>query len=357
MLSIVMSGLNAAQKDLSVTANNLANAGTTGFKRSDASFMDVYSSDPSANPSTEIGGGTTLADISRSTAQGPLKTTGNVTDLAITGRGFFTLARDSGSAVVGADQLIYTRAGNFSVNTAGIIVDSQGNRLQAFQLDQTVDPTTNLASGKPLISSPTTDIVIPTEKGPGKSVVTLNDTVPVGAEVTVSFSGGSIPPRQVTAAEHLAGVMTFESPDLNFQDASTLSASSSANGGVTLGVEYQNIFTQGISIDTKGLINVNYSDGTNSAIGALAIANFPFEPGLRPVGDTNFVPTVDSGAPVMGQGGAPAAGDIRSGMLEESNVDMTEELTQMLKAQQIYNGNARMMQTSVDLVSRIVDKI
>ena len=147
MLSIVTSSLNAAQKDLSVTANNLANAGTTGFKRSEANFLDLYSNDPTADPRTLIGGGTQLGEIDRSTAQGPMKTTGNVTDLAISGRGFFTLARDDGS-------LIYTRAGNFTVDVNGLIVDSANNQLQGFTLGE---------NGVALKSQPLTNLVVPAE--------------------------------------------------------------------------------------------------------------------------------------------------------------------------------------------------
>jgi len=120
--------------------------------------------------------------------------------------------------------------------------------------------------------------------------------------------------------------------------------------------QYLGIFVQSLSIDTKGLINANYSDGGKTTIGAIALASFPYEAGLRPIGNTNFVESVDSGPAVITEAGAPAAGDIRSGALEQSNVDMTAELMQMLKAQQVYNGNARMMQTSVEMVSRIIDK-
>ena len=139
MLSIITSGLNAAQKDLSVTANNLANAGTTGFKRSEATFLDVYSSDPSSNPRTQVGAGTALGEISRSNSQGQLKTTDNVTDLAISGRGFFTLAREDGS-------VIYTRAGNFTINSSGNIVDSEENKLQCFAVSATGEHASDLSS-------------------------------------------------------------------------------------------------------------------------------------------------------------------------------------------------------------------
>lgn len=424
MLSIVTSGLNAAQKDLSVTANNLANAGTTGFKRSEASFLDVYSSDPSADPKTQIGGGTALGEINRSTSQGPLKTTDNVTDMAITGRGFFTLARDDGS-------VIYTRAGNFTVNVNGAIVDSAENQLQLFQLDKTIDPATNLPTNKPLTKEKTTSAIIPAEKSPGKARINLNENVGEGTKVSLKVDGVAVSdpaPVTVTASDLLAGYVTFESPTISSKVAQKVSGSFDvANLSVPLGAnnagrtlliksgdaivkrvtltgtetsplsvdvpkkysssvaslsavydngdpvpagltssgtpdrnttaEYQQVFVQGLSIDTKGLVNVNYSDGSKSPIGSIAVATFPYEPGLRPVGDTNFVQSVDSGQPYMTEAGAPAAGEIRSGVLEESNVDMTAELMQMLKAQQVYNGNARMMQTAVELISRIADKL
>ena len=355
MLSIITSGLNAAQKDLSVTANNLANAGTTGFKRSEASFLDLYSTDPSSNPRTQIGGGTTLGDITRSTGQGPLKTTGNVTDLAITGRGFFTLARDDGS-------LMYTRSGNFIVNTSGVIVDSQSNPLQCFKVD---------ASGNPAIDQALTSVTVPTEKSPGQARVSLsnNTNITVGSGVSLfdTTTNTNVGSTTVSASDLAAGYVTITSSSLNSglfdkaagSDNRVVSYYQPTGLASQLGAvpQYQSNFTQGLSIDTKGTISANFSDGTSSPIGGIAIANFPYEPGLRAIGDTNFAQSVDSGQPAMTGAGAPAAGEIRSGMLEESNVDMTAELMQMLKAQQVYNGNARMMQTSVDLVSRITDKI
>ena len=348
MLSIVTSGLNAAQKDLSITANNLANAGTTGFKRSEANFLDLYSNDPTADPRTLIGGGTQLGEIDRSTSQGPMKTTGNVTDLAISGRGFFTLARDDGS-------LVYTRAGNFTVRADGVVVDSQNNFLQVFNLDST---------GKALVGQDTTFATVPAEKSPGLAKFSLldasgnvRDDIPVGSNVTFKLGGSPVgSPYSVTAADRLAGFVTLTSDQFNSGVANQISASID-NGGPDVKGEFQKVFVQGLEIGTKGLINVNFSDGSKTAIGSLAIATFAYEPGLRPVGDTNFAQSVDSGDPIMTEAGAPAAGDIRSGMLEESNVDMTAELMEMLRAQQVYNGNARMMQTSVEMISRIVDKI
>jgi len=83
MLSVTMAGLNAAQKEMNVTSNNLANASTVGFKRSYANFGDVFSSDPAANPKTSVGSGVLTSSIARDTTAGALKTTGRVTDMAI----------------------------------------------------------------------------------------------------------------------------------------------------------------------------------------------------------------------------------------------------------------------------------
>ena len=114
---------------------------------------------------------------------------------------------------------------------------------------------------------------------------------------------------------------------------------------------------QGISINAKGLIAATYSDNSIRYPGFLAIANFPNSSALKAIGNSNYIATGDSGAAVIGSGGAPNAGDVMSATLEQSNVDITQELMKMLRAQQLYNGNARMLQTSVEVASRLTDKI
>ncbi len=89
MLSVTMAALNASQKEMNVTSNNLANASTVGFKRSYANFGDVFSNDPASNPKTAVGAGVLLTSVARDTTAGALKSTGRVTDMAIDGRGYF----------------------------------------------------------------------------------------------------------------------------------------------------------------------------------------------------------------------------------------------------------------------------
>ena len=121
---IALSGLNAASADLKNTGNNIANAGTVGFKSSRAEFVDVFAVGFGGISSTAIGGGTRLASVSQQFSQGNIEFTDNNLDLAINGQGFF-LVSDSG------DNLL-SRAGAFSVNRSGNVVNSSGHVLQVF---------------------------------------------------------------------------------------------------------------------------------------------------------------------------------------------------------------------------------
>ena len=101
MIGTTESGLKAAQKNIDVRSNNLANAGTIGFKKSGISFADIFPNDPSSSPKTAIGAGVTTAAVEKSMSQGSISSTGNVTDLAISGNGFFVLG-DTKPAVAAA---------------------------------------------------------------------------------------------------------------------------------------------------------------------------------------------------------------------------------------------------------------
>jgi len=115
---------------------------------------------------------------------------------------------------------------------------------------------------------------------------------------------------------------------------------------------------QSLSIDSNGLIQGSYSGlQIPFPIGYLAIANFPNPGALQPIGNTDFAASGGSGNVSLSAGGSPGTGTVMSGSLEASNVDMTNELVQMIKAQQHYNGNARALQTQVEVASRVTDKL
>ncbi|MBI5461107.1 MAG: flagellar hook protein FlgE [Gammaproteobacteria bacterium] len=121
---IALSGLNAASSDLKVTGNNIANASTNGFKSSRAEFADVYATSIGGVSDTAVGGGVRMSRVSQQFAQGNIEFTNNNLDLATNGEGFFVL-NDNGSSV-------YTRAGAFSIDRDGYVVNSNGQQLQVF---------------------------------------------------------------------------------------------------------------------------------------------------------------------------------------------------------------------------------
>ena len=124
-----LNGLKNAQTELSVIANNLANAETSGFKKSRINFSDIVSSAASANPKLVKGIGSTVQAIDQNFSLGPIQQTGAALDLAIDGEGFFTKV----SPITG--KTFYTRNGNFGMDGGGYITDVQGNRLQVLPVD------------------------------------------------------------------------------------------------------------------------------------------------------------------------------------------------------------------------------
>ncbi len=126
--NIGLSGLNAAQKQLDVTGNNIANVNTTGFKSSRAEFEDVYSATKLGVSSKTIGNGVRLANVSQNFGNGGMNVTGNALDMGIQGNGFFTLSTNG--------SLSYTRAGTFKTDKDGYVTNSDGTaRLQGFAAD------------------------------------------------------------------------------------------------------------------------------------------------------------------------------------------------------------------------------
>ena len=157
--NIALSGLNASQKHLDVTANNIANVNTIGFKGSRAEFADVYSSSVFANAKTTVGNGVQTAAVTQQFYQGALQTTNNALDLAIKGEGFFVTSGDQTS-----QERTYTRAGAFQVNDAGYVTTAQGEYLQVYQVNEdgtpkavSLDSTSSLqipsVAGKPTATS------------------------------------------------------------------------------------------------------------------------------------------------------------------------------------------------------------
>jgi flagellar hook protein FlgE len=130
--------------------------------------------------------------------------------------------------------------------------------------------------------------------------------------------------------------------------------------GSTFGVtsETQNGYTtgqlSGVSVSSTGVIAANYTNGQSTSLGEVAVATFPDDEALQQVDNTNWVQTFASGAPVYGQAGNAGMGTIDSGSLEQSNVDITAQLVNMITAQRAFQANAEMVSTENQITQTVI---
>lgn len=267
-----LSGLKGAQTDMSVISNNIANASSTGFKRSTAQFGDIFASSPTQSTKTVAGQGQRLSGIAQQFTQGNYETSAKTLDLAIVGDGFFMV-----KGAPPASNISYTRNGAFEPTAEGYVVDTMGSHVQLLPVD----------------------------------------------------SDGEITDRTA------AGAIDFRLP-----------AASPTNPDAAL---------INISIGQDGLVTATFADGSNDYLGKVAMANFPAVTGLRPIGDAHWQSTGESGDPVIDAGGTGNMGIIRSGALERSNVDITEELVMLIAAQRNFQANAKAIEGATQLTQTIIN--
>jgi flagellar hook protein FlgE len=405
---IALSGLDAAQSDLNTTANNIANASTTGFKSSDAQFSELFSASGSGLSDTQIGGGVKLSDVKQQFGQGNIQTTGNSLDLALNGGGFFSVS-DGGS-------IQYTRAGSFTTNNQGYVVNSQGQYLQVYAptasggYNTTSLQNLQIPSGDSAPSATTSGSVVynlpANASAPADSTFSASDansynestsmTVydSLGAAHTASFYFVSTGSGTWNAYQYIDGTQVNTTPvQLTYSSSGQLSSVTDAaggtnpqlisfgsytptTGGATLNVTYnlnnttqygstfgvtsetQNGYTtgqlSGVSVSSTGVISANYTNGQSTSLGEVAVATFPDEEALQQVDNTNWVQTFASGAPVYGQAGNAGMGTIDSGSLEQSNVDITTQLVNMITAQRAFQANAEMVSTENQITQTVI---
>ena len=576
MLNVTISGLNAAKKGIDVTSNNVSNSATVGFKLSTSSFADIFPNDPSASPKTAVGAGVSLSAVTKSMSQGSITSSGKVTDLAITGNGFFVLGTgsaqttnsnispypilNSGTITSGYnnyltpayvdpnltikgtgtinnvnvmilnpdpnDQLLFNGYKNikfdsYDPNTGVLRISGSGSiedyqtalRQIQFQTTASAQPGVrkiNFNLGTAIqgpnghyydISSARTDwttakvnaensdyygmkgylatVTSQSENdfiaqklntdswmGGSDNYLKINEALGytkykdqseaegnwywvTGPEAgTPFFIGTGANPQVLTYANFSAGepnnyngaedstemfasggghwndllasqfslpsVIEYNGdPSLKISTSTIIdvgsgspptpvatSTSKALSSGVnvftragdfnidkdgfivnSIGLKLQGYdllstnlnptsiqipFTNGspegilqnLSISSDGILSANYSGQTTPInLYQLSIATFPNSTSLKAIGNTSFMSSGDSGNPSFGKPGDPGYGTILSGSLEESNVDMTSEIVKLIKYQQIYNGNARALQTMTEVASRVTDKL
>lgn len=398
---IALSGLNAASSDLNVTANNIANVNTTGFKSSRAEFADLFPISAYGLSSTATGVGVRTSRVAQQMTQGPINTTSNTLDLAISGEGFFTLS-DNGS-------MVYTRAGAFGTDKNGYVVNAAGQRLQVFP------PTSNGSFDTARLS----DLQLSTSTNPplatGSIDANVNLPSSASAPTTTPFDANDPTSYNYTrstlvydslgtshqAALYFVKGATANSWDVHVQidgtdaGSSTLTYSDSgtmltpANGQITLptytpssgaaamdltldlgqstqyGEDFavnsltQDGYTTGslttIEITAEGIVQARYTNGQATPLGQVALARFPNPQGLQQLGDTSWGETFAAGQPIRGGGDSPNFGAIQSGALEGSNVDLSAQLVNMITAQRNYQANAQMISTADQITQTIIN--
>lgn len=171
--STSMSGLGGAQTELATTANNIANVGTNGFKRSRVAFGDIIATTPLQNQARAIGSGTYVRSIAQQFQQGAIETSDSVLDLAISGQGFFTVKPGQGDAGTS-----FTRNGAFGVDADRYVVDGGGRRLQLF-------PTTNDGSVLTTDLGSTIAARLPLTSGDPKPTTLIKLAVNLPASATI----------------------------------------------------------------------------------------------------------------------------------------------------------------------------
>jgi flagellar hook protein FlgE len=400
--NIALTGLNAANQDLNVTANNLANVSSTGFKASRAEFGDLFASTQRGVSRTAVGNGVSVSEVAQQFTQGNIETTGNNLDIAISGNGFFTLS--TGGA------LSYTRDGQFEMDQNGNVINSQGSNLQVYpplatggfntgglqnltlttnesapQATTTAKITANLPASAKAPIDPTFS---PTDSNSYTNTTSLTTYDSLGAAHTATLyfikgaaanawtsqlyvDGNAVGTQQALTYDSsgnltapAAGLVTFPAytpatganpMNMTFDFSGTKQYGDAFNVSAVSQNGYTTGKLTGISIDQNGVVQARFTNGNSTNLGQLAMANFANTQGLQQLGNQTWAQTNASGQAVMGQAGNSGVGTVASGSLEESNVDTTGALVSMIKAQRDFQANAQMIQTDNQITQTIIN--
>lgn len=419
-MSTALSGLKAAQAEISATSHNIANVGTVGFRSSRVEFADVFSSSPLSNQRTATGSGVQVQRVAQNFSQGNVVTTGNLLDIAIEGQGFFALQPQADSNGVGGGA-VYSRAGAFTMDTHGHVVNGANQQLLCWpvttagvpltnQINQAVPLTIPMQTGAPARSSEVNLVLqLPSDNAmlgnqsaipPAAAFNPADDTtyarrtvVPVyGADGTpvqaeayfVKTASPDATSTDTTYAMHLvidgnevAPTDPLTPSTLTFDGAGNLTAGSALSFGSTEAIAFNltgSTLTSSpfsveqathngaapakltnLELDGAGSVWATYGSGARVALGQIVMANFSNTGGLKVMGKSTFGATSESGQPLTGTAGTAGFGALRSGALERSNVELTEELVNLISAQRNYQASAKAMETSTSLMQTIMN--
>ncbi|HTX23253.1 MAG TPA: flagellar hook protein FlgE [Steroidobacteraceae bacterium] len=408
--NIALTGLNAANEDLSVTSNNLANASTIGFKSSTTEFSSLFASSPTGVSATASGNGVAVAEVAEQFTEGNIETTGNSLDMAVDGNGFFILSDDGA--------LSYTQDGEFQLNADNQVVNNQGQVVQAYpplangsfntgalqdltlttsESAPNATTTVQLTANLPADSTAPADAPFsPTDPDSYTNTTSLSVYDSEGAAHTATlYFAATATPGTWDVYEYIDGNAVNTTPaTLSYNSSGGLTGATNPGGGAATGgtidfgtytpatgaaamnmafnfsqvTQYggsfgvtavqQNGYTTGqltgISVSQTGVVQAQYTNGNSVNLGQVALANFADTEGLQQDGNQNWSATQASGPPVNGVAGASGFGTIASGSLEQSNVDTTSALVEMITAERAFQANAQMIQTEDQVTQSII---
>ncbi len=429
--STALSGLNAASSDLDIVGNNIANSNTAGFKASRGEFADIFAVS-NLGAGNAIGQGVALSNVAQEFGQGQFEFTGSSLDMAVNGDGFFQLSD--------GDVDSYTRAGAFSMNREGFIVNASGLVLQGFRVDSAGEISSSTPEDVRIdtgVSQPeaTTLVAIAANVDASEAAIsaaiTFDSADPASfnhsTSTTVFDSLGSshqlttyyrklpvdavaVPPVTENTWQTYTYVDNIVVPPTNKtlvapnnQDYITLKFDNSGaldtvvdNGVIasndilnytnfniagsgaeplTFSMDYTSLTQYGgdfsvnalsqdgystgeftdLDVDAEGNVFARFSNGQATTLAKITVVTFPSVGSLRQVGDTSWTETFASGSPIAKEPGNAGAGRIESGALEQSNVNLTEQLVKMITAQRNFQANAQMISTSDQVTQTIIN--
>ncbi|AYB54266.1 flagellar hook protein FlgE [Ralstonia solanacearum] len=392
-----LSGLDAASKNLDVIGSNVANANTVGYKKSTAEFGDVYARSLVGASDNQIGQGVDVTKVSQSFTQGNVTVTGNPLDIAINGTGFYRMVDTS------SGQVSYTRNGQFQTDKNGYIISATGQNLTGYAADATGKINTAVLTN---LQIPVNDLAPLATTNTAFSINldaagTVPTTTPFSATDSSTYNHSvSEQVYDGTGTSHMltnyyvrtaSGWDVYSTVDgaaptggnpvtsLTFNSSGVLTSSPSKVAVAFTGMSIANMDFTGTtqygggfndtsvtqdgyatgrlasySVGNDGTITGRYSNGRTSTLGQIAMTNFKAPDGLQNIGGNQWVETAESGSPQMGTPGMGSFGLLQSSAVEQSNVDLSAELVNMIVAQRSYQANAQTIKTEDQLLQTLV---
>jgi flagellar hook protein FlgE len=411
-----LSGLNGAAKNLDVIGNNIANASTVGFKSSQTQFADVYATSLYGAGGLSIGIGSKVSDVAQMFTQGNVAVTNNPLDIAISGEGFFRMEQDGVITYSRNGQFNLDKDG-FIINSAtqrltGYLADSNGSIIGGGipvpiqislapsppQVTSEVELDLNLDSQKSAIAATTvidpsdpdtynhsTSFTVYDEAGNPHGMVLyfqknadntwVADAFVNGTQVAIGSGGAS--GLAMTLDFNTDGTINAINGAPAASQALTIPAAALATGaadlafnanftgftqyGSTFGVSfisqdgYGSGRIAGVSVDREGVIQGRYTNGQTRNLGQVILHSFLNPQGLQPIGNNQWFETAESGQATYGAPGSGVLGYVQSGSVEESNVDMTAELVNLIVAQRMYQANAQTIRAQDQILQTLVN--